>query len=571
MSIVVDGERSSMDRRASAFLKRTLSGSLRDADPSPMALLILAGVPVAAAAWAMMSPEQLLSNAMTWDLLFNLAGAWHLHLGHVPHVDFHEPVGALNFVLTAIGFRLVGVGPLAFLTGAALMTSVLFVAAFFAVLRRLPLAPAATFVTFVCLLALMPANLGERPDQYTMAMSYNRYCWGAFAILALILFVPPRNDRGHDGVDIALAALLLLAMFYLKITYFAAGLATVALATVLQPHIGRRWPAWAAVCALVITNALAPHSHPYLTDILGSASSGALRDNAMMHAKNFFAAAGEYAPYLAAMIVACWLWWTGRATPRLVLSLGLLFAVALFLLTQNTQAAGLPSTIVIILVLYDQLRVRFAGADDRELTPLLAALLVFPAFALATSAMTITGYHAKVNRTPALHVVESTQLRGLAVPAGQLGAFVNFSRGYAAAGTVGGAQEIAGTGKRSGVVSTKVRSLDPTFQVDDRMFAEFQSFLTQQKLRFTEEELVAQREELSRHIVEEVLRQAFGEAEARRRTTQWDPQVRKALEVVPKAAVLLKDPKRFMAEREAEGRMASSAAHPAAAAAAARQ
>jgi carboxyl-terminal processing protease len=140
-------------------------------------------------------------------------------------------------------------------------------------------------------------------------------------------------------------------------------------------------------------------------------------------------------------------------------------------------------------------------------------------------------------------------------------AFQNFSRGYAATNTVGGAAEIAGTGKRSGVVSAKVRPLEADFQVDDRMFGEFRAFLTQQKLRFAEEELTAEREALSRYIVEEVLRQAFGEAEARRRTAQWDPQIRKALEVVPKAATLLKDPRKFIAERQAEGRIASSGAH----------
>lgn len=45
---------------------------------------------------------------MTWDLLFNLAGAWHLHNGQVPHVDFHDPVGQLYFRLTQLGFWLCG-------------------------------------------------------------------------------------------------------------------------------------------------------------------------------------------------------------------------------------------------------------------------------------------------------------------------------------------------------------------------------------------------------------------------------------------------------------------------------
>jgi carboxyl-terminal processing protease len=144
-------------------------------------------------------------------------------------------------------------------------------------------------------------------------------------------------------------------------------------------------------------------------------------------------------------------------------------------------------------------------------------------------------------------------------------AFVNFSRNFAAAGSTGNAQEIAGTGKRSGIVSTKVRVVEPDFEVDDRMWSEFRAFLGQQKLHYSDEELVASREDISRHIIEEVLRQAYGEREARRRLSQWDPQVRKALEVVPKAVLLIKDPKKFIAERQAEGRIAANTASPAAA------
>ena len=53
------------------------------------------------------------------------------------------------------------------------------------------------------------------------------------------------------------------------------------------------------------------------------------------------------------------------------------------------------------------------------------------------------------------------------------------------------------------------------------------------------------------HLIEdEVLRQVFGEGEARRRSIAWDPQVKKALELVPKAELLLRDPRTFVAERE---------------------
>src|SRR5216683_719096 len=77
-----------------------LATRLMVGEASLAALVALAGLALLAAAWALLSPAHVFSRSMTWDLLFNLAGAWQLHFGHVPHVDFHHPVGRLNFWLT---------------------------------------------------------------------------------------------------------------------------------------------------------------------------------------------------------------------------------------------------------------------------------------------------------------------------------------------------------------------------------------------------------------------------------------------------------------------------------------
>jgi hypothetical protein len=103
-----------------------------------------------------------------------------------------------------------------------------------------------------------------------------------------------------------------------------------------------------------------------------------------------------------------------------------------------------------------------------------------------------------------------------------------------------------------------VRVIGKDFKVDERALQDFRRFLEERKFSYSEEELAAHREELSRRLEEEVLRQVFGEAEARRRSMAWDPFVLKALEVMPKAQLLLEDPQRFVAEREAEGRMAAA-------------
>jgi carboxyl-terminal processing protease len=130
-------------------------------------------------------------------------------------------------------------------------------------------------------------------------------------------------------------------------------------------------------------------------------------------------------------------------------------------------------------------------------------------------------------------------------------AFFEFGRGFTSAENTGGA-DIAGAGSRSGVVSAKVKPIRRDFQVTDEVWADFKAFLDQRKLKYTPEDLVQSREAASREILEEVLQQAFGEGEARRRSLTWDPQILKALELVPKAEQLLNEPARFVAERQAE-------------------
>ena len=95
-------------------------------------------LPLGLAIWAMLSPKVVVSNDMTWDFVYNLAGAWHLWNGQTAHIDFRDPLGSLSFVPTTLGFELVGPAPAAFLVGACLVSIVAFVSATLAALRRLP-------------------------------------------------------------------------------------------------------------------------------------------------------------------------------------------------------------------------------------------------------------------------------------------------------------------------------------------------------------------------------------------------------------------------------------------------
>src|SRR6266496_4096221 len=136
-------------------------------------------------------------------------------------------------------------------------------------------------------------------------------------------------------------------------------------------------------------------------------------------------------------------------------------------------------------------------------------------------------------------------------------AFVNFARGYEAAEGQGTAQ-IAGTGSRSTARSARMKVVGRDFKVDEKVLADFRNYLDEQKVRYTPEDLAANRETVSRQIEEEVVRQVFGEGEARKRSLAWDPQVRKALELIPRADLLLRDPQTYVVQRESERKLAST-------------
>jgi carboxyl-terminal processing protease len=137
--------------------------------------------------------------------------------------------------------------------------------------------------------------------------------------------------------------------------------------------------------------------------------------------------------------------------------------------------------------------------------------------------------------------------------------FGGFSNLFASAERAGQA-EIEGTGSRPDASTEKVTLIQRDFAVDDAVMKTFADYLTAQEIPFTPERLEAHREELSHHILAEVLRQTFGEGEARRRSTLWDPQLRRAIELIPRARALLDEPDAYVAreraEEEARGRVA---------------
>src|SRR5260370_12610281 len=78
---------------------RKLATRLMVGEASLAALIVLTGLALLAATWALLSPAHVFSRSMTWDLLFNLAGGWQGHYVPVPHDHFHDAVGRLHLLL----------------------------------------------------------------------------------------------------------------------------------------------------------------------------------------------------------------------------------------------------------------------------------------------------------------------------------------------------------------------------------------------------------------------------------------------------------------------------------------
>jgi carboxyl-terminal processing protease len=133
------------------------------------------------------------------------------------------------------------------------------------------------------------------------------------------------------------------------------------------------------------------------------------------------------------------------------------------------------------------------------------------------------------------------------------GAFVGFSRYFESSS---GQAQIAGAGTRSDAVSAKVKVIGKDFKIDESVLADFKAYLDEQKIRYTNEDFEENRELVVRALSMEITQQVFGEAEARRRSVAIDPQIKKALELAPKAELLLRDPQKFVAEYEGERKVA---------------
>jgi carboxyl-terminal processing protease len=92
----------------------------------------------------------------------------------------------------------------------------------------------------------------------------------------------------------------------------------------------------------------------------------------------------------------------------------------------------------------------------------------------------------------------------------------------------------------SSPIPSNLTVIDRTFQVDDRILADFRNLLKDSKIQFTEKDIEENLPQIKNQIRQEVFTALWGSEEGYRIASAQDKQIQTALEVFPKAEALLK-------------------------------
>ena len=195
------------------------------------------------------------------------------------------------------------------------------------------------FAAFLLLILAVPMNLGEGVTALSFAMFYNRVGWVALATLLLMYLRPVEARARQQLLDVASAALLVLAMLYTKISYGVVALAF--LGFMLSDARQRRWAAPALVATLavgLVVEAFWRSSAAHFADLLMAAKvSGGLRGRVDETVNAFLRNLADYV--LFALLAGLASWRTRK--PRDLVFYGFCAVSGFLILNQNFQAWGI--------------------------------------------------------------------------------------------------------------------------------------------------------------------------------------------------------------------------------------
>ena len=240
---------------------------------------------------------------------------------------------------------------------------------------RMPLAFTAALVGVVFLVTVPGAMLdhwggesqtlidGETEvlaDSLTYAMFYNR--WGWAALIPLFMALAPRQDReSAPGIpEIAAFAVVLTFLFWLKLTYFAAGVACAALYAFSNPRPVRTlgWGAGLTAIMTVGIGLMIGNLVAYINDVLFAAKVSGGRAESLLGLirKNMQDILFAAAPLGVLAAIGRFTWRDGLAGAFIV-------GMCLFIINQNGQLENMSG--LIVLAAYGAVRVMQEDGSHR--------------------------------------------------------------------------------------------------------------------------------------------------------------------------------------------------------------
>ena len=240
-------------------------------------------------------------RADTWLFLGWINAIEH---GQTPSIDWRSPIGALAHYLPWLGHRLAeGYGGALELAG-LLAAAILLPCAVVALRHLAPLTAAAILLAIVAMV-VVPWRPGYGAFFLWHGGFYNRWCWAALALL-FSFALPTSHER--SWLDATALAVLLAFLFFVKMTYFAAGIVFV-LGFGFALALFRRAALWAIGGVAVVVAAVQTttgYVGAYLGDLTDAAYVSAWwSDRRTPFGALFAAALPQYGIFVAAVLLAC--------------------------------------------------------------------------------------------------------------------------------------------------------------------------------------------------------------------------------------------------------------------------
>lgn len=296
-------------------------------------------------------------SLMLHDTFIFFDAIYRIDHGQRPSTDFPTALGAAMLYLPWVGAKIAGGYGGAIEISSAIVGFFLCLACAQACAARHGAAVSATLVTAIFLI-VVPVMLegydapssatfegGEFAnvsDLFANAMFYNRWGWGA--LIAVFVFLTPREkDAATPVAEIVTLGLLLVFLFWLKLSYFAVA----AVAAAIYAFLGAKpWRTLligggVALAGTLLVALFTGNLVAYIADVLavGKVSGMRFADLASLIRDNLLELLIAIAPAMALALL-------GKLKREDVWITGLILVGTLFVINQNAQTSGMPTMLV---------------------------------------------------------------------------------------------------------------------------------------------------------------------------------------------------------------------------------